>query len=105
MTVDAIAQRIALHAARAAAACPNIAGKKVTPHVLRHTCATRMLASGIDPTTIALWLGHESPTSTTAYLHADMAIKQRALDRTAPPDALTGRYQPGDRLLGFLEAL
>jgi integrase/recombinase XerD len=105
MTVDAIAQRIAVHAAHAAATCPNIAAKRVTPHVLRHTCAMRMLAAGIDSTTIALWLGHESPTSTNAYLHADMDIKQRALDRTASPGALAGRFQPGDRLLVFLEAL
>ena len=73
--------------------------------LLRHTCAMRMLASGIASTTIALWLGHESPTSTNAYLHADMDIKQRALDRTTPPNAIAGRYQPGDRLLTFLEAL
>lgn len=65
----------------------------------------RMLASGIDSTTIAIWLGHESPTFTNAYLHADLEIKQRALDRTAASDILKGQFQPGDRLLAFLEAL
>lgn len=105
MTADAIAARIALHAARATQTCPSIAAKNVTPHVLRHSCAMRMLAAGIDSTTIALWLGHESPNSTNAYLHADLEIKQRALDRTAPPDTPIGRFQPGEPLLAFLEAL
>jgi integrase/recombinase XerD len=48
-----------------------------------------------------LWLGHENVTTTQIYLQADMALKQRALDRTTPP----GRYQPPDQLLAFLEAL
>ena len=105
MSTDAVAQRITLHASRAASTCPTIAAKNVTPHVLRHTCAMRMLAVGIDSTTIALWLGHESPASTNAYLHADLDLKQRALDRTAPPRGKPGRYQPTDKLLAFLEAL
>jgi integrase/recombinase XerD len=39
------------------------------------------------------------------YLHADMTIKQRALERTAPPDTPIGRYQPPDTLLAFLKGL
>ncbi|MGH8055593.1 MAG: tyrosine-type recombinase/integrase, partial [Stenotrophomonas sp.] len=54
-----------------------MASKKITPHVLRHTTAMRMLAAGIDITTIALWLGHESPRSTHPYPHADLQLKQR----------------------------
>lgn len=65
----------------------------------------RMLAAGIDTATISLWLGHESIESTQAYLHADLGIKQRALDRTAPPDTMPGRYTPTDTLLEFLENL
>jgi integrase/recombinase XerD len=105
MTTDAVAQRITLHAAAAAATCPTIACKNLTPHVMRHTCAMRMLASGIDVTTIALWLGHESAESSRPYLHADLQIKQRALDRTAPPHTRPGRYRAPDKLLAFLEAL
>ena len=105
LTTDAVAQRLTLHAATAASACPTIAAKKLTPHILRHTCAMRMLAAGIDATTIALWLGHESPDSTRAYLHADLQLKQQALDRTAPPYTRHGRYRPPDKLLAFLEAL
>lgn len=75
------------------------------PHK-RHTCAMRMLAAGIDITTIALWLGHESTEATQAYLHADLGIKQRALDRVTPATAkTTTRYTPGDKMLTFLESL
>lgn len=105
MSTDAVQQRIQLHSTRAATTCPSLAGREVTPHVLRHTCAMRMLAAGVDITTIALWLGHESPESTRPYLHADLQIKQRALDRTAPPQTTLGRYIPTDPVLAFLEAL
>jgi site-specific recombinase XerD len=105
MTSDAVAQRIKVHAVTAAATCPTIARKNPTPHTLRHSCAMRMRAAGIDVTTIALWLGHESPESSRPYLHADLQLKQRALDRTAPPHTRRGRYTPPDKLLAFLEAL
>ena len=54
---------------------------------------------------IALWLGHESTQTTQIYLHADLALKERALARTAPPDTTPGRYRPPDQLLAFLESL
>ena len=105
MSSDAAAQRVTLHANNAAATIGSLRSKNVTPHTPRHTCAMRMLASGIDVTTIALWLGHESPASTRHYLHADLGLKQRALDRTAPPRTRPGRYKPTDKILAFLENL
>ena len=54
---------------------------------------------------IALWLGHESIAATQAYLHADLSMKERALDRTAQPGTELGRYTPPDRLLAFLSAM
>jgi integrase/recombinase XerD len=105
MTTDAVTQRLALHRETATQTCPTLIGKKITPHVLRHTTAMRMLAAGINIATISLWLGHESIESTHAYLHADMSIKQRALDRTAPLETTPGRYTPSDTLLKFLENL
>jgi hypothetical protein len=73
------------------------------------TCARQRprssLASGLDITTIALWIGHSSPTATSRYLHADLALKQRALDRTAPPHTRPGRFEPTDEVLAFLESL
>ena len=83
----------------------ELAGKKITPHVLRHSAAMALLHAGVDITVIALWLGHESVTTTQIYLNADMALKQQALDRTTPLASVPGRYKPPDRLLAFLEAL
>jgi site-specific recombinase XerD len=105
LTLDALAQRVAVHAATATASCPSLAGKHITPHVLRHTAAMRLLHAGVDTTVIALWLGHENVTTTRIYLQADLELKQQALDRTAPLTATPGRYQPRDQLLVFLEAL
>jgi integrase/recombinase XerD len=64
-----------------------------------------LLHAGVDVTVIALWLGHESPTSSRVYLHADMEIKERALARTTPPDTKPGRYTAPDSLLAFLDGL
>ena len=62
----------------------------------------RLLHAGVDITVIALWLGHESTQTTQIYLHADLALKERALARTAPPNTTPGRYRPPDQLLAFL---
>ena len=72
------------------------------PHVLRHIAAMRLLHAGVDITVIALWLGHESTNTTHVYLHADLALKERALARTAPPNTARGRYRPPHQLLAFL---
>jgi integrase/recombinase XerD len=85
MSIDALERRITQHAQRATHACPSLAAKNVTPHVLRHTAAMRLLHAGVDTTVIALWLGHESVNTTKIYLRADLELKQRALDRTTPP--------------------
>ena len=105
LTRDALERRLTKHAAAAAATCPSLAAKTITPHVLRHTAAMRLLHAGVDTTVIALWLGHEQIQTTRIYLHADLAIKQKALDRTTPPTVKPGRYRPTDRILAFLDAL
>ncbi len=85
--------------------CPSLADKRVTPHVLRHSCAMNLLQSGVDPATIALWLGHESPDSIQCYLHADIEMKHKALEKTTPFGLPSGRYRPDDSLMSFLEGL
>jgi site-specific recombinase XerD len=105
LTRDALERRLTKHAATATATCPSLAAKTITPHVLRHTAAMQLLHAGVDTTVIALWLGHEQIQTTRIYLHADLAIKQKALDRTTPPTVKPGRYQPTDRVLAFLDAL
>ena len=71
--------------------------------MLRHTPAMNLLHAGVDTSVIALWLGHESTEATQIYLHADMAIKERALARATPIGVKPGRYRPADALLAFLE--
>jgi integrase/recombinase XerD len=90
---------------RAAEACPSLRTKRVTPHVLRHTCAMHLLQAGNDMAVIALWLGHESIETTHIYVEADLAIKERALERMAPADGPVRRFQADDQLLAFLASL
>jgi site-specific recombinase XerD len=101
----AVGRLVTRHAATAASRCPSLRAKRITPHVLRHSCAMSLLAQGVDTAVIALWLGHERVETTQIYVHADMSIKERALARTAPPNTTPGRYQPPDSLLAFLTSL
>jgi integrase/recombinase XerD len=107
LTRSAIWRLVVKHTATARAQCPSLTSKNITPHVLRHTAAMRLLRAPtpVDTATIALWLGHETLESTNKYLHADMELKRRALDRTTPTNAKPGRYRAPDRLLAFLESL
>ena len=105
LSTDAVEALVAKYAAEAGGRCPSLRAKAVTPHVLRHTCAMFLREAGIDISTIALWLGHESPASTQMYLHADLGIKERALARTTPPAVAPGRYRPPDALIAFLDGL
>jgi len=105
LTRDGLERRLAKHLATATERCPALKDKHVTLHTLRHTAAMQLLHAGVDSTVIALWLGHERVDTTQIYLHADMALKERALARTKPPATKPGRYQPPDTLLAFLEAL
>ena len=100
-----VALLVTKHARAAAARCPSLATKRVSPHTLRHTNAMLLQAERVDIATIALWLGHESIKTTYVYQHADNQLKQEAIDRTATIGTPPGRYQPPDSLIAFLEAL
>ena len=102
---DAVALLMDKYARIAAQECPTLRDKAVSPHTLRHSCAMNLLRSGVEPAVIALWLGHQNLRSVESYIHADMALKERALARTAPLATTPGRYRPPDRLIDFLEAL
>lgn len=64
-----------------------------------------LLQSGVDISVIALWLGHENPTTTHMYIEADMAMKDQALARLQEPFSNHPRYQAPDALLQFLKTL
>jgi integrase/recombinase XerD len=102
---DAVERLVSKYSRAAARQCPTLTRKHVTPHVLRHSTAVRLLEAGIDRAVIALWLGHESVETTQIYLDADLAMKERALARTAPLGVGARRFRPRDSLLAFLEGL
>jgi integrase/recombinase XerD len=105
LSIAGIEYIVRKHVAVARGRCASLRRKRVSPHCLRHTLAMDLLQSGVDRTVIALWLGHESPETTQIYLDADLALKERALLRTAPFRTRRGRYRPDDRLLEFLKNL
>lgn len=105
LSADAVQRLVRKHVETARKACPSLARKHVTPHVLRHTAAMELLQSGVDGSLIALWLGHESVETTQIYLHANLAIKEEILAKTRPLECRPHRYKPSDRLLTFLANL
>lgn len=105
MSRDALEHLVKRHIKTAAKSCPSLVGKRVSPHVLRHSTAMELLHHGVDQAVIALWLGHESVETTQAYIHADMKLKEIALAKMSLPAQQTGRYKPDDKLLSFLENL
>lgn len=89
----------------ASARCPSLKSKRVSPHVIRHGTAMALLHAGVDIAVIAVWLGHESIETTNVYVHANLAMKEKALAKIQPMDTPFRRFRPDDRLLAFLESL
>lgn len=89
----------------AAECCPSLVTRRISPHTLRHTTAMHLLQSGVDISVIALWLGHESVTTTHHYIEADLAMKEAALQNIEDPSPQPLRFRATDQLLAFLEAL
>lgn len=105
LTRSGIEQRLRVTLTRAQAGCPSLAGRRISPHTLRHTTAMHLLQAGVDITVIALWLGHEDTATTHTYLHADLQMKEAALQRLDDPGGKPVRYTAPDRLLAFFDAL
>lgn len=105
LSADAVERLVRKHAQTAASSDSSFPTERVHPHVLRHTCAMNLLHNGVDTAVIALWLGHADIRSTATYLHADMTIKEKALQRMTTADLPAGRYRPSDKLLAFLDGL
>ncbi len=104
MTRSGFEYILAKHVAAAARTEPSITGKRVTPHVLRHSCAMHTLRATRDVRKVALWLGHASLQSTEAYLRADPTEKLEALATLAPPGLRRGKFQAPDTLMAMLRA-
>jgi integrase/recombinase XerD len=102
---DAVEHLVRKHILSASTSCPSLIGKRVSPHVLRHSTAMELLHHGVDQSVIALWLGHESVDTTQVYMHADLRLKEKALARMTAPTSHPGRYRPDDTLLVFLQSL
>ena len=102
---DAIERIVRKYVAIASDQCQTLKSKRVSPHCLRHSAAMELLHRGVGSAVIALWLGHESAETTRIYLHADLRIKEKAMERTEPTGASPGRYRPSDALLRFLKEL
>lgn len=105
LSADGVQHILKKHISQASQKCPSLTTKTVTPHSLRHTMAMELLLAGVEPVMIALWLGHESVATTQIYLHANLALKESILAKTAMPDGTLGRYRPDDQLLNFLKSL
>jgi site-specific recombinase XerD len=105
MTRCNVSQRLDLAVSHAAAHLPGLAKKRVSPHTLRHTTAMHLLQSGVPFNVIALWLGHESTTTTHRYVEADIAMKEKALARLEAPDTRMRRFRAPDLLMRFLQTL
>lgn len=105
LSTDGVAYILANHVATARRSCPSLATKRISPHVLRHTAAMTLLHAGVDCTVIALWLGHERLETTQIYLTADMAEKERIMEKAAFPESRANRFHPDDALLAFLKGL
>ena len=103
MTRDGFAHRLAQQVAVAAQKQPSILHKRVTPHVLRHSCAMHTLAATGDIRKVALWLGQASIRTTETYLRVDPAEKLAVLAAHAPPPVKPGRFKPpSDKLMTML---
>jgi site-specific recombinase XerD len=105
MTRTNVTQRLALAVAAATPAMPGLRGRRISPHTIRHTTAMHLLQAGEHVDGIAMWLGHESPTTTHHYTEANLAMKEKTLARLEEPDTKARRFRATDSLLEFLKTL
>ncbi len=90
---------------KASEAIPSLAKKNITPHTFRHTTALRMLQSGVDISTIAIWLGHESIITTHKYMEADLEMKRQTLEKLGDPGNSSYCFTPDASIIMFLDSL
>jgi integrase/recombinase XerD len=90
------------HCATAAHKCPGLLKKRVSPHVLRHTCAMIVLQATQDIRKVSLWLGHANLATTEVYTRGDPTEKLEAIEAIVPPHMRKGFFRPPDKLIAML---
>ena len=83
--------------------CPSLQGKRVSPHVLRHTCAMTILRATNDLRKVSLWLGHSDMSTTEVYVRSDPSEKLKAVGAITQPKLRRGHFEPTDKLLALLK--
>ena len=92
------------HAEAASQKCPSLLRKRVSPHVLRHTCAMIVLQSTNDIRKVSLWLGHSDLATTEIYTRSDPTEKLETLNAIVPPQLRRGSFRPSDKVIAMLRA-
>lgn len=109
LTRDGAAYILEKHVARAALARPVLRRHRVTPHVLRHSCAVALLQAGVDVSVIRDYLGHASVATTSRYITTNLEMKRDVLRafwaRAGLDHRSAARWRPSPKLLGFLASL
>lgn len=109
LTRDGIAYVLTKHANAAARDNPALLRKRITPHVLRHSCAVALLQSGTDVTVIRDYLGHASVATTGRYITTNLQMKRDAMQafwkKSGIEPANTKPWKPTANLLTFLQSL
>ncbi len=102
MTRVGFAYLLRKYVQQATPVCPSLREKKVSPHVLRHTCAMRIYQATGDLRKVSLWLGHANMQATEVYVRADPTEKLDALEAVVPPALRRGQFTVPDRLIATL---
>ncbi|MCX5545507.1 site-specific integrase [Paraburkholderia sp. CNPSo 3076] len=106
---DGIAYILRRHVQAATQDFPGLARKRITPHVLRHSCAVSLLQSGTDITVIRDYLGHVSIATTGRYVATNLQMKRDALEtfwkHAGIQPAKAKPWKPTPNLLAFLNSL
>jgi len=105
MTRSGFERVLAKHVRTATKHCQSLQRKRISPHVLRHTCALSILRATRDLRKVALWLGHASTQTTDLYLQADPTEKLEALSALKPPALRPGKFRPPDKLIAALRPM
>ena len=104
MTRSGFAHILGKYVRVASKGCPSLSQKRVSPHVLRHTCALTVLQATKDLRKVSLWLGHAHMQTTEMYTRADPSVKLEALEATIAPELRSGRFKATDKLIALLKS-